>query len=423
MATIEQGVQGRWDVMQDERSRARVKGMQPASRAVHGGERPEQPRFTPVVTPIYPGSAYVYDDLEIMDAALGGAEGKYVYTRYGNPTTTALETAIADLEGTTSAVSFSSGMAAVHAAIMTSVVPGDAIVASQDLYGATYQMLSTFMREWGCAVEFVDTLDLDAVADAVERRSPALIVCEVISNPLMRVTDVPRIVEIAKTVRAAVLVDATFNSPVLYTPAADGAQLIVHSLTKYIAGHGDVTGGVVATTSLRRERLSNFAKMAGAILGPFEAWLALRGLKTLPLRMERQSRNAAIVAERLASHPRIAKVNYPGLPNHASHATAKRLFGDRGYGGMLSIDIRDAGREQAFAFLEALEMVVPATSLGDVYSLSLYPAMSSHRALTPEEREAIGIGDGLLRISIGIEDPEDILADLDRALERACRDR
>ncbi|MEX2315406.1 MAG: aminotransferase class I/II-fold pyridoxal phosphate-dependent enzyme, partial [Thermomicrobiales bacterium] len=374
-----------------------------------------------VVTPIYPGSAYVYDDLENMDAALGGAEGKYVYTPYGNPTTTALESAIADLEGTTSAVSFSSGMAAVHAAIMTSVMPGDAIVASRDLYGATYGMLSTFMREWGCTVEFVDTLDVAAVADAVGRLSPALMVCEVISNPLMRVTDVPRMVEIAKTVRAAVLVDATFNSPILYTPAADGVQLVVHSLTKYIAGHGDVTGGVVATTSMRRERLSNYAKMAGAILGPFEAWLALRGLKTLPLRMERQCQNAAIVAERLSNHPRVTKVNYPGLSSHASHDTARRLFGERGYGGMLSIDIRDAGREQAFAFLEALKMVVPATSLGDVYSLSLYPAMSSHRALTPEEREAIGIGEGLLRISIGIEDPEDILADLDQALERASR--
>jgi cystathionine gamma-synthase/methionine-gamma-lyase len=398
-----------------------VKGLRPASRAVHGGERPEQPQFTPVVTPIYAGSAYVYDDLEIMDAALAGAEGKYVYTRYGNPTTTALEAVIADLEGTTSAVSFSSGMAAVHAAIMTSVQPGDAIVASQDLYGATYQMLSTHMREWGCTVEFVDTLDLDAVAGAVERLSPTLIVCEVISNPLMRVTDIPKIVQIAKSVRAAVLVDATFNSPILYTPAADGAQLVVHSLTKYIAGHGDVTGGIVATTSMRRERLSNFAKMTGAIFGPFEAWLALRGVKTLPVRMERHCRNAAFVAERLASHPRVAQVNYPGLSSHASHATAKRLFGERGYGGMLSIDIRDAGREQAFAFLEALKLVVPATSLGDVYSLSLYPAMSSHRALTPEEREAIGIGDGLIRISVGIEDPEDILADIDQALERAAR--
>jgi cystathionine gamma-synthase/methionine-gamma-lyase len=407
--------------MERDRSRERVKGMRPASRAVHAGERPGLPQFTPVVTPIYPGSTYIYEDLEIMDAALAGAEGKYVYTRYGNPTTTALEAAIAALEGTTSAVSFSSGMAAVHAAIMTTVTPGNAIVASRDLYGATYGMLATFMREWGCPVEFVDTLDLSAVEAAVERLTPSLIVCEVISNPLMRVTDVPRIVEIARRVRAAVLVDATFNSPVLYTPAADGAQLVVHSLTKYIAGHGDVTGGIVATTSMRRERLSNFAKMAGAILGPFEAWLALRGVKTLPLRMARQCQNAAYVAERLAGHPRVASVNYPGLPSHASHATARRLFEDRGYGGMLSFDIRDGGREEAFAFLEALRMVVPATSLGDVYSLSLYPAMSSHRALSPEERAAFGIGDGLIRVSIGIEDPEDILADIDQALGRAAR--
>jgi cystathionine gamma-synthase/methionine-gamma-lyase len=407
--------------MEIERARARVKELRAASRAVHGGERPERPAFTPVVTPIYPGSTYIYDDLELMDAALAGAEGRYVYTRYGNPTTTALEAVIADLEGTTAAVSFSSGMAALHAAIMTSVQPGDAIVASQDLYGATYAMLTGFMREWGCAVEFVDMLDLDAVGAAIERSRPALIVCEVISNPLLRVMDLPAVVALAKPVRAAVLVDSTFCSPVLYAPAADGAQLVVHSLTKYISGHGDVTGGIVATTSLRRERLSNFAKMAGAILGPFEAWLSLRGVKTLPLRMRRQCDNAAVVAAALAEHPRVARVNFPGLASHPSHATAKRLFGERGYGGMVSFELRAGGREQAFVFLEALRMVVPATSLGDVYSLALYPAMSSHRNLSPEERDAVGISDGLLRLSIGIEDPADIVADLDQALEAAAR--
>jgi cystathionine gamma-synthase/methionine-gamma-lyase len=354
-----------------------------------------------------------------MDAALGGAQGKYVYTRYGNPTVTALESVVADLEGTRAAVSFGSGMAAVHAAIVTSVKPGDAILASRDLYGATYEMLNAYMREWGCEVEFIDILDIPAVASAVERLQPALIVCETISNPLMRVTDVPEIVRIARSVRAAVMVDATFNSPILYNPAADGVQLVVHSLTKYLAGHGDVTGGIVATTDMRRERLANFAKLTGALLGPFEAWLALRGVKTLPLRMRAQCENAARVAEALASHPRIARVNYPGLPSHTSHATASKLFGDRGFGGMLSFEIRDGGREQAFAFLEALRMVVPATSLGDVYSLALYPAMSSHRALTPDERAAVGISEGLIRVSIGIEDPADIIADLDQALERA----
>jgi cystathionine beta-lyase/cystathionine gamma-synthase len=398
----------------------REKALQLRSRAVHGGERPARPEFTPVVTPIYPGSAYIYEDLEHMDAALGGAEGKYVYTRYGNPTTTALETVIADLEGTATAVAFASGMAAVHAAIVTSVEPGQAILASQDLYGATYSMLTGYMRDWGCTVEFVDMLDLPAVEAAIGHFHPALIVCEVISNPLLRVMDLPAVVKLARTVRAAVLVDSTFCSPVLYNPASDGAHLVVHSLTKYIAGHGDVTGGIVATSSLRRERLTNYAKMAGAILGPFEAWLALRGVKTLPLRMQAHNENAAIVAAGLVEHPRVARVNFPGLASHPSHATAARLFGDRGFGGMLSFEMKDGGREQAFAFLEALKMIVPATSLGDVYSLALYPAMSSHRSMSPEERAAVGIGEGLLRVSVGIEDPQDILGDLDQALEVAA---
>ena len=406
--------------MQQDSTRRRTQGLDPATRAVHVGERPSRPEFTPVVTPIYPGAAYVYEDLEEMDAALGGAEGKYVYTRYGNPTSSALETVIADLEGTSSAVAFASGMAAVHAAITTSVAAGQAIVASRDLYGASYSMLAGFMREWGCTVEFVDILDLDQVAEAVERLKPALIVCEVISNPLLRVTDVPAVVQLARTVRAAVLVDSTF-SPVIYSPAADGAQLVVHSLTKYISGHGDVTGGVVATTSMRREKLVNFVKMAGGLLGPFESWLALRGVKTLPLRMERQCASAAIVAEAIAAHPLVSRVYYPGLADHPSHATAQKLFGERGFGGMIAFEIKNGGREEVVDFLEALELIVPATSLGDVYSLALSPAMSSHRALTPEERSAFGIAEGLVRLSVGIEAPADILADLDRALQAATR--
>ncbi|MDI3342031.1 MAG: PLP-dependent aspartate aminotransferase family protein [Sphaerobacter sp.] len=405
--------------MQARPERQRTSGLRIATRAVHSGERPERPDFTPVTTPIYPSATFVYDDLEVMDQALDGAEGRFVYTRYGNPTTWALETAVADLEGTTTAIAFASGMAALHAAIMTSVAPGDAIVASRDLYGATYAMLNGQMREWGCQVEFVDMLDLDAVAAAIERLRPTLVVCEVISNPLLRVTDVPAVVELAKRVRAAVLVDATF-CPLLYAPAADGAHLVVHSLTKYIGGHGDVTGGIVATSALRRERLANFARTTGGTLGPFEAWLTLRGLKTLPLRMERQCANAAAIARALTTHPLVARVNYPGLPDHPSHATARRLFGERGYGGMVSFEIKDAGREQVFAFLSALKIVVPATSLGDVYSLALYPAMSSHRALTPEERAAVGIGEGLVRISVGIEAVEDILADIDQALHAAA---
>lgn len=407
--------------MQD-RSRERIRGRGEATRIVHAGERPERPDFTPVSSPIYPGSTYIYEDLEILDTALAGAQGRYVYTRYGNPTTTALESVIAELEGTTSSVAFGSGMAAVHAAIMTSIEAGAGIVAAQDVYGATYSMLSGFMRDWGCNVEMVDVLDLEAVTAAVERVKPQLIVCEVISNPLLRVADIPALATIAKDAGAALMVDSTF-SPLIYQPFKDGAHLVVHSLTKYINGHGDVTGGAVATSSMRRERLANFAKMTGAILGPFESWLTLRGVKTLPLRFERQCRSAVTIANALAEHPLVSQVNFPGLKDHPSHATAARLFGDRGYGGMISFDIKDASKEQAWAFLEALQLVAPATSLGDVYSLALSPAMSSHRALTPEERAAIGIGEGLIRISVGIEDPEDILNDLDQALQAAHRAR
>ena len=419
MVSHAEGFEGERIRMEKDTRVAGLRSLRPASRAVHVGERPARPEFTPVVTPIYAGSSYIYDDMEILDAALGGAEGRYVYTRYGNPTTTALETALSDLEGTQTAIAFSSGMAAVHAAIVTTVEPGATILASQDLYGATYSMLDGYLRDWGCQVEFIDTLDLPAVEAAVARLSPALIVCEVVSNPLLRVTDIPRIVEIAKTVRACVIVDATFTTPVLYRPSDDGVQMVVHSLTKYIAGHGDVTGGIVATTRMRHEKLSNYVKMAGGVLGPFESWLTLRGIKTLPLRMRAHCENAATVARGLVDHPRIVNVNYPGLDTHPSHATAQRLFGDRGYGGMISFDIKDAGREQAFAFLEALRMIVPATTLGDVYSLALYPAMSSHRALTPERRAEVGIGEGLIRLSVGIEDPQDVLDDLDQALRKA----
>lgn len=390
-----------------------------ATRAVHTGERPAPPDFTPTVTPIYPGTTYVYDDLEVMDAALAGDESKYVYTRYGNPTTTALESVVADLEGAGSAIALASGMAAIHAAIMTSVNPGDTILTSQDLYGHTSALMSSHLSQWGCAVEFVDLTDLDATEAAIQRHQPSLIVCETISNPLMKVTDVPAVVELAKSCRATVLVDSTFTTPVLYRPLDDGAHVVVHSMTKYIGGHGDLTGGILATSRMRRQQVSDFAKLTGGVLGPFESWLALRGIKTMPLRVSRQCESALFVAKELAKHPGVAYVNYPGLPDHPSHATASRLFGERGYGAMISFTIKDAGREQVFRYLDALDLVVPATSLGDIYSLSLYPAMSSHRSVPSEERAKIGIGDDLVRLSIGIEEPEDILADLDQAIRAA----
>jgi cystathionine beta-lyase/cystathionine gamma-synthase len=400
-------------------ARQAIRGM--ATRAVHTGERPPLPQYKPTVTPIYPGTTFVYDDVEVMDAALAGDDTKYVYTRYGNPTTTALEDVVANLEGTTTAIGLASGMAAVHAAIMTSVEPGSTILATRDLYGHTFASLRDHFTRWGITTQLVDFLDLDATATAFEQYQPDLVVCETITNPLMKVTDIPAVCALASDHGATVMVDSTFTPPVLYQPALDGAHLVVHSMTKYIAGHGDVTGGIVATSRMRRQQLSDYAKLTGSILGPFEAWLALRGIKTLPLRFQQQSQNALKVARALDKHPSVGLVNYPGLESHPSHETAMRLFGGRGFGAMISFTIKDASQEDVFNYLEALDLIVPATSLGDIYSLSLYPAMASHRSMPLEDREAIGIGDDLVRVSIGIEDADDIIADLDQAIRKASR--
>jgi cystathionine gamma-synthase/methionine-gamma-lyase len=210
--------------------------------------------------------------------------------------------------------------------------------------------------------------------------------------------------------------DNTFASPYLFRPIEHGVDLIVHSTTKYLGGHGDVMGGAICCDTVQRLELLEIAKMTGGICGPFEAWLVLRGLKTLPLRMRQQSANALAVATHLAAHPKVARVNYPGLPSHPQHALATRLLGGGCAGGMLSFEIAGAGRAEVFRFMEALRLVVPAPTLGDVYTLTLYPAHSSHRALTPAQRAEVGIGEGLVRLSIGIEEVADILADLDGAL-------
>ncbi len=390
--------------------------------AVHAGERAPRPDFTPVATPIYPSVGYTYDDVAALDAVFAGTADGPVYTRYGNPTNSALEAAIAALEGGEASLSYGSGMAAIHGALLAAGVrAGTTVVASQDVYGATYSLLSRLLASQGVAVRFVDTADFAAVGDALAAAHaaaapPAALLAETISNPLLKVADLPRLAALAHAAGAAFVVDNTFATPYLCRPLAHDADYVVHSATKYLGGHGDVLGGVVVATALRRKELNEINKLLGANLGPQEAWLILRGIKTLPLRMGRQCLNAMQVARWLANHPLIARVNYPGLPAHPQHALAARLLERGGFGAMISFELRDAGREEVLRFMEALRLVQPATTLGDVYSLVLYPAMSSHRALPPEERRRIGIGDGLVRLSVGIEDVGDILADLEQAL-------
>lgn len=387
-----------------------------ASRGVHAGERPEPRDFIPVTTPIYPSSAFVYRDLDRMDEALGGGDGVYAYTRYGNPTLEAMEIAIASLEEQDAALGFGSGMAALNAAILTNVQSGDRIMASRDLYGATTTLLNNVYMTLGVPTTFVDILDIETVAARMESMKPRLVVCETISNPLLRVTAIDELQQLCREHGALLIVDNTFATPLLFPTGKFGVDIAVHSSTKYLGGHGDVTAGVAATSFDRRMEMNEINKATGSLLGPFEAWLVLRGIKTMALRVEKQCRNATIIADWLQHHPKLQWVFFPGLPNHESHATAKRLLPEGQFGAMVSFEIKDGTREQAFAFMRTLEMIVPATTLGDIHSLVLYPPMSSHRALSPEQREEVGISDGLIRLSVGIEDPSDIIADLERAL-------
>ncbi len=387
-----------------------------ATRSVHGGERQGTPDYTPTVAPIHLSASYFYDDTMELDAVFANERQGYVYTRYGNPTLHALEQSIAALEGTEDAVTYASGMAAIHAAILLDARAGDRIVAGRDVYGATYAILSKLFQSLGIETTFVDTRDLAAVEEAVQRVKPTLVVCETISNPLVRVADIPELARIAHAHGATLMVDNTFASPLLVNPARLGADTVVHSATKYLGGHGDATAGVIATTAERALALREQAKLVGPTLGAFEAWLILRGIKTLPLRVRAQSDGARLLVDWLRQHPLVGQVYYP---EDETIGAAAAIFNDHRRGGMLAFEIRDAERAGAFRFMEALRLIIPATTLGDVYTLVLHPAMSSHRALTPEQREEIGIREGLIRLSMGIEDLDDITADIDQALRIA----
>jgi len=389
------------------------------TQAVHAGERGPRPDFTPVVTPIYHSVGYLYDSMDQLDAVFAAEREGYVYPRYGTPTNAAFEQAVATLEGGEAALSFASGMAAIHAALLAAgLEAGQSVVAAQDVYGASYALLANLFTALGVRVRFVDVADLTSVERAIAEGKPRAVFCETISNPLLKVADLPAVAELAHAHGAEMIVDSTFATPYLVRPLTLGVDYVVHSSTKYLGGHGDVLGGVVVTSAERRKRLWELIKLTGGNMSPDQAWLTMRGLKTLPLRMAQHCRNAAVVADWLVEHPRIARVNYPGLPGHPQHSVAARLFREGCYGGMVAFEIAGAGRTQVFRFMEALDLVLPATTLGDVYSLVLYPAHSSHRALSPQERAAIGIGEGLVRLSVGIEDVADIIADLEQALEK-----
>ena len=390
-----------------------------ATRAVHAGERVRRNGFIPMSTPIYSSASFLYDTLEEMDAISAGARPGFTYSRHHNPTNAALEEAIAALEGGDAAVSLGSGMAAILLALVAAGIEhGSRVAASQDLYGVTMAFLNEVAARWGIHVEFVDVFDIAALEKRWAKRPPRVLLLESLSNPLLRVPDLPALAEAARRRKTRVIVDNTFATPILLQPLKLGAHFVVHSATKYLGGHGDLIGGLLVSQQEFREEVRHYARLIGAVLGPFEAWLTLRGLKTLPLRLARQCESARRLAAWLAEHPKVERVYYPALESHPDHQRSQELFANGWAGGVVSFAIRHARQRDIFRFVNSLELFLKATTMGDLQSLVLYPAVSSHRDLAPKHRERLGITENLVRLSVGIEDFDDLKADLAQALKR-----
>jgi len=387
------------------------------TKAVHTGDRRKAPGAIPVTTPIYTASSYFYQTTEELDRVFAMEQAGYCYARYDNPTAAALEELVAELEGGRGALACASGMTAVQMAVETAIADRrPSVVAAEALYGASIKLLLNVLEPRGVEVRFADVCDLEGLRAAVAEAKPGCILMETISNPLLRVGEIDKIAEIARAAGAALVVDNTFATPLLARPLELGANFSVHSLTKYLAGHGDVLGGAVVSDAAHYEALRALARVTGPLLGPFESYLTMRGMKTFPLRMERQCANACRVASWLGSHPKVERVHFTGDPAHPDAAVIRRMFSGGLFGAMVSFEIRGAAQPEIFGFLDRLQMVVRATSLGDVHTMILYPAMSSHRDLSPKHRNRVGIRENLVRLSVGIEAAEDIIADLEQAL-------
>ena len=332
------------------------------------------------------------------------------------PTQAAFESAIAVLEEAEVSLSFGSGMAALHAALLATVAPADTIVSAEQLYGTTRTLLLWAEANLGLHVHFADALDGETFRRAIEEHRPALVVCETLTNPLARVVPLGSAIDAARQVGAKTLIDNTFATPFLVTPLTLGADLVAHSATKFINGHGDVTGGVVSGSAELMEKVRTHRRVLGGLMGPFDAYLALRGLRTLPIRMRHACESAMQIARWLADHPRVSRVFYPGLDSDECHEAAHSLFRKDTFGTMLAFEIANVDRAETFRRADCFHVIRPVTSLGDVNTLVSHPASSSHRGLTPEQRAAQDITEGTLRLSVGIEDPADLIADLEQAL-------
>jgi len=391
-----------------------------ATKLVHAGEREATPVGRPVSTPIYATAIFTYESMREMDEVFAGERAGFVYTRYGNPTNTALEHAMCQIEGGAFANSYSTGMAAVHAALIAcELSPGATVLASQDLYGATTNLLNVIFGSFEIKTVHADFSDLNKLQTLAAEHKPRVLIAETISNPLLKVCDLRACADIAHEVGARFIVDNTFASPYLCQPLKHGADMVVHSATKFLGGHGDTMGGIVITRDeFDSTALISVMKLVGGVLGVWDAHEILRGLKTLAVRLERQCRNAEELARHLQRDSRVARVHYPGLSIDRAEVVQRILRPSLG-GALVSIELADNSKEAAFRFMDALRLVVRSTSLGDVFTSVLHPATASHRDAAPARRRELGITDGLVRISVGIENSGDIISDIDQALSQS----
>lgn len=373
-----------------------------ASLAVHAGQEPDAATGA-VIPPVHFSTTYAQD-------GIGGLRQGYEYGRSGNPTRTALQQQLAALEGGAHAFSFASGLAAEDALLRAALAPGDDVLLGSDVYGGTYRLLARVLGPWGVNLRVVDMSDADAVRAAVADRTPRILWVETPSNPLLRITDIAGLAEIGREAGSLVVVDNTFATPALQRPLALGADVVVHSTTKYLGGHSDVVGGaLVLNDDALAEQIGFLQYAVGAVSGPLDAWLTTRGIKTLAVRMQRHSENAASVVAFLAGHERVARVYYPGLEEHPGHELAARQMS--AFGGIVSVTLET--REAARRFAESTRLFTLAESLGGVESLVNYPDAMTHASV---RGTAAAVPIELVRLSVGIEDVDDLLADVEQAL-------
>jgi cystathionine beta-lyase/cystathionine gamma-synthase len=383
-------------------------GMQ--TKAVHASV--EFNRTRAVSSPIWQTSSFRADSSEHFAELARGVKPTEFYTRYGNPTHQQAEAVMAELEGGAAALVTASGMGAIFTSIMCMVEKGDHVVAQRNLYASTITLLETLLPRWGVECTFVDQTSIDGFASAI-RPNTKLIYTETPTNPLMRLTDLGAIAALGKTHGVTTIVDNTFATPINQRPLEYGIDVVVHSATKYIGGHHDVTAGVIVASEEFIERAWRLHIVMGAALSPFDAWLVLRGLRTLGLRVERHNRSALALARFLESHPKVERVNYPGLASHPQHELARKQMS--GFTGIMSVELR-GGYEQAGRFISALRLGTYAASLGGFETLVVHPAAMWSDALTIDQRRAMEVSDSLVRISVGLEDERDLLADFEQAL-------